>query len=159
VPFGRDQILVATENNGTRIYGFAAEGVLDPKPLATNMDPMPDSLTPVISGDHVFGIWNELYALNRDSLKTTFSSDDDAFATYGSLIASDTRLLCLSAFGELLLLSTDTPTPRIQSRLQLIAPGTDILSHPAVAGNALYTRLGREIVKIDLNAPQTSRVP
>ena len=144
------RIMVSTENNGTRIYEFKAEGVIKSEPISTNQDLMPDSHTPVRSGGRVFGIWNELYALDGETLQTVFSSSDDAFGGYGSLIASDSRLLCLSSFGELLLISTDTAQPQILSRLQLAESSTELLAHPAITGKALYARVGRQLVRLDL---------
>ena len=149
VPFG-PQVLVSTENNGTRCYGFAAGGRLLPEPVAVNSDLTPDSHTPVLSGGRLFGIWNELWALDAKTLETTFSDADDSFAVYGSLIASDDRLLGLTANGELLLISTDADTPSIVSRRSLAKPGVDVLSHPAVAGTAVYLRVGRTLHKFPL---------
>lgn len=149
VPF-RGDILVSTENNGTRRYSFTKGGAIVARPAGVNLDLMPDSHTPVISGDRIFGIWNEFYAVDLNTLKTTFTSSDDAFAVYGSIIASDKRVLCLTANGEVLVISSDTDTPTILSRCSLTEPGVDVLAHPAIAGDALYVRIGRELRKLKL---------
>lgn len=149
VQFG-EEILVSTENNGTRRYAFGDKGRLITDPVAVNDDLTPDSHTPVISGGRLFGIWNELWGLDLKTLKTVHSDADDAFAVYGSLIASDDRLLCLTADGEVLLISTDVPKPAVISRHLLAEPGVDVLSHPAVAGDSMFLRIGRSLKKIPL---------
>ena len=149
VPFG-DDIFVSTENNGTRRYRFDSDGKILSRPTAVNQDLMPDSHTPVVSGSRLYGIWNEFYGVDLTTLKTTFSSSDDASGVYGSLIASEKRLLCLTANGELLTISTDGELPRILTRHSLTKPGVDVLAHPAVAGDGLYVRIGRELRKLSL---------
>ncbi len=146
-----DRLLVSSENNGTRIYHFNADGTLFPQPDMTNDDLKPDSHTPVVSNGRVFGIWSDLCGLDpRQNLKTFITIRDDAFGGYGCLIASDTRLLALTDEGELLLIATDLATPAITGRLKLHSDRTQILSHPALAGDALYVRLGKTLVRLKL---------
>lgn len=145
-----EHILVSTENNGTRRYSFAAGGRINAEPLHVNTDLTPDSHTPVRSGGRLFGIWNELWGLELESLKTVHSDADDAFGVYGSLVASDNRLLGLTANGELLLIATDVSVPKIVSRKNLARPGVDVLSHPAVADTDVYLRVGRTLYKFPM---------
>ena len=42
-----DKLLVATENNGARLYAFGPEGKIQPQPLAKNEDLCPDTSSPV----------------------------------------------------------------------------------------------------------------
>lgn len=149
IPWQSD-LFVSTENNGTRRYSFSADGKINSEPLAVNRDLKPDSHTPVISGDRIHGIWNEFYSVDLKTLKTEYASDDAAFGGYGSLIGSDSRLLCLTENGELLLISTDTPQPKILSRQNLATVGASVLSHPAIAGDSLYVRIGRQLRKLPL---------
>src|SRR5207253_2778936 len=51
VPVG-DQLLVTTENNGTRLYAFA-DGKIVPKPVAVNRKLAPDTHTPVVTAGRV----------------------------------------------------------------------------------------------------------
>ena len=103
------------------------------------------------SEERLFGIWNELYGLDPDQeLKTVAAISDDSFAGYGSLIATDSRLLALNDDGELLLLDTATGAPQILSRLKLQENRVQVLTHPAVAGDAIYVRLGNNLVKLRL---------
>lgn len=150
VPYEGD-IFVSTENNGTRRYTFGEQGKIYPQPIAINHDLQPDSHTPVISGKRIHGIWNEFYSVNLKTLKTEFTSADDAFGVYASVVASESRLLCLTEDGELILMSTDGKQPRILSRKSLTGTGVDVLAHPAVAGTSLYVRIGRELRKLPLN--------
>lgn len=146
-----DRLLVSSENNGTRIYHFNPDGTLHPEPDLHNDDLRPDSHTPVISGKLLFGIWNELYGLDLDqNLKTVARISDDAFSGYGSLIATDSRLLALNDDGELLLIDTVSEAPQIVSRLKLQENRIQVLSHPAIAGDAIFVRLGKNLVKLRL---------
>ena len=146
-----DRLLVSSENNGTRVYHFNADGTLHPEPDMTNMDLRPDSHTPVVSNGRVYGIWRELYGLDpKKNLATATYITDDAFDNYGCLIASDSRLLAISDEGELLLIATDQATPEITSRLKLQHERTQVFSHPAVAGETIYVRLGTTLAALKL---------
>lgn len=146
-----EQLLVTSENNGTRLYHFNADGTLHPEPDAINMDLKPDSHTPVISNGRVYGIWNEFYGLDpTEGLKTFATISDDAFAGYGCLIASDSRLLAFNDDGELLLIVTDQDAPAIVSRTKLQTDRKQVLSHPALVGDSLYVRLGKTLAKLKL---------
>jgi outer membrane protein assembly factor BamB len=150
------RLLVSSENNGTRLYQFHADGTLDPMPLAVNVDLAPDAHTPMICGDHVYGIWNNFYVLDlRTGLKTSGAVEDDAFCDYCSLIASDSKLLALTSRSELILLSADMVSPKIASpkiisRLQLGDGNQKTLPHPAIVGSAIFVRFGRTLARLDL---------
>ena len=146
-----DRLLVSSENNGTRVYHFNADGTLFPEPDMTNEDLKPDSHTPVISNGRAFGIWSDFYGLDPEqSLKTVVALQDDAFSDYCCLIASDTGLLALSHNGELLLIATDDVTPAIKGRLKLHQDRTQLYSHPAVAGDSIYLRIGKTLARLKL---------
>ena len=103
------------------------------------------------SEERLFGIWNELYGLDPDQeLKTVAAISDDSFAGYGSLIATDSRLLALNDDGEFLLLDTEPEIPEFLSRLKLQENRVQVLLHPAIAGDAIYVRLGNNLVKLRL---------
>ncbi len=146
-----DRLLVSSENNGTRVYHFDADGTLYPDPDMTNEDLKPDTHTPVVSNGRVFGVWGELYGLDPEQrLKTVTSLRDGAFSDYCCLIASDDRLLALSDEGELLLIATDQATPVISGRLKLHQKRLQFLSHPAVAGDSIYVRIGKTLARLKL---------
>lgn len=102
-----DRLLVCSENQGTRLYGFNPDGKIDPRPLAVNPDLAPDCHTPVVVGDRVFGVWSGLYCLDlKSGLKTRWHAEQDAFAGYAGIIASDNRLLVTSIDGDVVLAET-----------------------------------------------------
>jgi outer membrane protein assembly factor BamB len=145
------RLLAVSENNGARLYEFGTDGQLQPQPVFQNPDLKPDSHTPVVSGGRIYGVCNELLELDpADQLKTRSTLSDDAFTDYCSLIASDSRLLILSSSAELLLVSTDTPVPRILAKLKLSSERIQTLSHPAVASGSLYVRLNRTLARMKL---------
>ena len=49
-----DKLLVATENNGGRLYAFADDGTIVAEPVAVNMKLNPQMSTPVAVGERVF---------------------------------------------------------------------------------------------------------
>ena len=92
-----------------------------------------------------------MYALDpHEKLATVSTLSDDAFAGYGSVIANDSRLLALTAEGELLLIDTSRPEPVILSRLRLTVDLKQVLSHPALADDSLYVRLGTTLCRLKL---------
>ncbi len=75
-----DRLLVCSENQGTRLYGFKPDGKIDPRPLAVNPDLAPDCHTPVVVGDRVFGVWSGLYCLDlKAGLKTRWHAEQERF--------------------------------------------------------------------------------
>jgi outer membrane protein assembly factor BamB len=134
------KLLVATENNGTRLYDFDREGKIIPQPLATFADLAPDSSSPVVVNGRVFGCRGELFCLEAADLKHLWSGMDKAFGEHVSLIGSRDRILIISARGELLLVSAGGKQFELISRLQIFDERSEVLSHPALVGNRLYLR-------------------
>lgn len=134
------RLLVASENNGTRLYGFDDSGKIRAKPLAQNLDLAPDTSTPVIINGLVFGCFAGLYCLDaKDGLKTLYAVDDDAFYDYAALIAGNDRVLIITAEGELVLIGATRDRYTLKSRLRLFEE-TEVWSHPALVGRRLYIR-------------------
>ncbi|MCC6123587.1 MAG: PQQ-binding-like beta-propeller repeat protein [Pirellulales bacterium] len=147
------KLLVSSENNGTRMYGFASGGVIRPEPLAENADLAPDTSTPVFAGGKVFGCWNALYCLNAgDGLKSLWTGEDEAFSSFPMLIASPERVLAISNRGELILVNASSDKFEVISRLRIFAEDTEVLSHPALVGDRLYIRGATKVVCVDLSA-------
>jgi outer membrane protein assembly factor BamB len=146
-----DELLVSTESEGTRLYRFAPGGLIDPRPVAVNEDLSPDSHTPIVVGNRVFGVWGDLFCLDLSKgLKPIWRSDDGAFAGYASLIGSPNRALVVGLNGELLLFDTRSERPNILGRMQVFENDHGVYSHPALVGTRLYLRGSSEIVSIDL---------
>ncbi|MFQ6035535.1 MAG: PhnD/SsuA/transferrin family substrate-binding protein [Sedimentisphaerales bacterium] len=145
------KLLVATENNGTRLYAFHKDGKIQPKPLAHNLDFTPDSSTPVVTNGLVFGCFGGLFCLDLENeLRTLYSVDDDAFYDYASLIAGNDHVLITTVEGELVLLQVAGNRYTLQSRLRLFED-TEVWSHPALIGNRLYIRNRTELCCVSLD--------
>jgi len=150
-------LLVSTENNGTRLYAYGSDGVLKPEPLAKNEDLSPDSHTPVVVKDRLFGIGNGLHCLSLvpgdDLLKPIWVAEENEFYHYGALVASNDRVLCLTHKCELLLIDATADEYTLISRLPLRDDGTETLSHPAFLGKRIFVRMGNEVSCLELELP------
>jgi outer membrane protein assembly factor BamB len=149
-----DKLLVTTENNGTRLFAFRADGTIDPKPVATNKKLAPDTHTPVVAADRVFGVWNRLYCLNlKDGLKELYDESTPAFSGYCSAVASDARVLVLSRAGELILLDATAKEYTELGRLAVFGKEEKgVYAHPAFVGRNVYIRGSASVVCLELGA-------
>ena len=153
----KDQLLVATENNGTRLYEFDPKGHLNSKPIAENQDLAPDSITPVVWKDRLFcAAYGELFCLDlKNNLKTIWKISDDMFYEHTNLIAGNDRILLWTTEGDLLLIDALSPKYRVISHLKPLSNPTtkktlETMSHPAIVGSSLYLRSARELVCFEL---------
>lgn len=145
------KLLVTTENNGTRLYGFAADGRIRATPLARFDDLAPDTHTPVVVGERLFGVWSgRLYALDATTLQLLYEAEDDAFTDYASLIASPTRLLIVTQYAEAILADATSDAWKPLARVRLVPDESGLFSHPAVVGDRLYVRTSDRIVCVAL---------
>ncbi len=140
-----DRLLVSTENNGTRLYGFDSKGRIKPTPEASNDDLAPDTSTPVILGGMVFGSSNGLVCLDLDNgLKTLWKKDDAPFRNYCSFITGNGRVLVVTEEGIIWLLKASKEGFASISHLAVFAglPEAEkkVWSHPALLGNRFYIR-------------------
>lgn len=146
------KLIVASENNGTRLYNFDAEGRIKTTPAASNGDLVPDMSTPVLVGNKLFGCCGSLYRLDvSKSLATHWNGEDNALANYASVIAAADRVLVATNHGELLLVDAAADKFTILSRLRVFPEDSEMLSHPAIVGKRLYLRDMAKIVCIDLS--------
>jgi ABC-type phosphate/phosphonate transport system substrate-binding protein len=148
--FGR--LLVATENNGTRLYGFDPGGRIRPAPVAQNRDLAPDTATPVVVEGLVFGCSRGLVCLDPyDRLKTLYRAESDGlFKEHATFIAGGGRVLAVTVGGELVLFKAARDGFTLVDRLRVF-DGTEVWSHPALVGNRLYLRSMNEICCILLD--------
>jgi outer membrane protein assembly factor BamB len=158
VPIG-DSLLVATENNGTRLYGFSATGMIAPKPQARSDEARPDTASPVV----VDGVaWEAsqfgLYALDvRHGLKTLWKNEEPSLLHHASIIGAPGRVLVITLDGMACVLpSRPTPSTRVDMRrLPVTSAGDEddvsVWSHPAVVGNRLFVRTNTELLCIGLD--------
>ncbi len=114
------------------------------KPLAENTDLCPDAHSPIVVGQRVFGISGGMHCLDLAAeLKTLWTSDDEAFGEYASLIGSPSRVLVATVNGELLLIDAEASDFRLIDRVRLISDDSGVFSHPALVGTRLYVRGSR----------------
>ncbi len=145
------RLVLASENNGTRIHHLDANGHAGAEPAGASPDLAPDTHSPVIVNGFVVGVWNDLFALRLDDeFQTAHSLQDNAFFANTSLIAGPDRVLALSEQGELLLVGVGADGLRLLDRLALTDEKLRILAHPALAGDSLFARLGSKLVRLDL---------
>lgn len=136
----RGQLIVATENNGTRLYGFRADGTLDPQPRAENRRLAPSMSTPVVAGTRLFCVHRQLVCLDlQDGLRERLRQRDSAFGDYAAALTDDQRVL-LAGRGELVLVDATATPPRITSRCRVSSEETELYAHPALVGPHLYLR-------------------
>jgi len=146
-----DHLLVSTENNGTRLYEFQDDGTINPEPAAVHRRLAPDTSTPVVTGDRVFGVWKNLYCLaTANPLAEEWISRERAFRDYASLIAAPGRVLITTTAGELILLDAAATEFAPLGRLQVVDDESEVHSHPAIVGTRLYLRSATRIYAVDL---------
>lgn len=149
----RDKLIVSTENNGTRMYAFREGGQIVAEPVATAADLVPDSHSPVVLGDRLFGVSDGLHVLDLASgFATIWKSDDAAFSEYAALIAGNGRVLAITLRGELILFDAAADKFAPLARVKLFDDEAGLYSHPAVVGPAMYVRGSASIVRFDLEA-------
>ena len=141
------QLLVATENNGTRLYGFDSHGRIRPEPSATNADFSPDTSTPVAHAGRAIGSSGRLMCLDLEhGLRTVWQNEQDPFADYCTFIAGNGRVLVTTQGGRLYLLRTDAARFECLASLDLFddvpAAERDTWSHPALVGSRIFVRNG-----------------
>ncbi len=149
-------LVVAMENNGTMVFRFKTNGIIDPKPLALFEELAPNTHSPVVVGDRVFGLWGfTLYCLDvKAKLKPLWTHDDKTLGTYVSMIASEDRLLLTTKRGELLLIDATADRFRLVSRLAALGDEKAVYAHPALVGSRLYLRGNSSLVCLELKGEQ-----
>ncbi len=144
-------LIVATENNGTRMFRFDASGMIVQQPVATFADLAPDTHTPLAAGERLLGAAGDLYCLDlKNALRPLWKGRHDAYFNHTSLIASSDRLLISTATADLLLLDTQANEYKLLGQMKVLANESGLLAHPALVGTRLYFRGSHEIVCVDL---------
>jgi outer membrane protein assembly factor BamB len=145
-------LIVATENNGTRRYHFGPNGLIEPKPVAEFAEANPETTSPVIVGDRLFVVGSrKLFCLDlRDDLKLVWKFEDDAFDDHVSMIASNDRLLIATLTAELILLDARAAKFQPLNRIKALDDETGMYPHPAVANKRLYLRGGDAVYCVSL---------
>jgi outer membrane protein assembly factor BamB/ABC-type phosphate/phosphonate transport system substrate-binding protein len=149
------KLLVATENNGGRLYAFDDQGRINPDPVAFNPELRPQMSTPVAVGSRVFCVNERLDCFDASAgLKRAWRLNDAAFTEFGAVLASEDRVLAQGRGGQLLLIDSTGDRPAIVSRWPLTANEADravqLYTFPALVGTRLYARCEHEILCVDL---------
>ncbi|MCA9260167.1 MAG: PQQ-binding-like beta-propeller repeat protein, partial [Planctomycetales bacterium] len=150
-----DRLLIASENNATRLFDFDAEGSIVPKPTAVFDELSPDISSPIAIGNQAFCVAERLVWLDAtEGLKLVDALEDDAFADNGAILVHGDRLLVQGRGGELLLVSATNRRLQIMARGQLanVEKGRrePPLSYPAICGAHLYLRVGSDVYCVRL---------
>lgn len=149
-----DQLFVATENNGARLYQFEGDG----SPRATlakglQLDFTPDAHTPVAIGNRLYGVFHGLHCFEvgpGPTLKQLWHHPDRRLNEYAFLAAAGKRMLGLTHACELILWEDTGNAARELGSLDLKPDSTETLSAPAFVGTRCYVRLGKELLCLEL---------
>ena len=94
-----------------------------------------------------------MFCLDLESgSKTIWSGEDRALNDYVSLIAGKQRILLIGCRGEVILIDALAEKYEPISRVSVFGKRSEVLSHPALAGNRLYIRSGSLLCCIQLCA-------
>jgi outer membrane protein assembly factor BamB len=144
-------LIVSTENNGTRQYRFDESGGNVPKLTAECAGLAPTTMSPVLTCGRLFGADHGLHCLDvGNGLKPIWRNQGEAPGDHATLLADEERVLVITLGGELLLLDAKSDTCAIISRLKLFEDDVELYSHPALVGTRLYARGGSSVVCLDL---------
>lgn len=133
------RLLLSTDGNYTRLYGFAADGKLNAKPLATSDELGPDTATPVAINGLVFGPCYGLTCLDvSQGLKLRWrNEEEEALTGFFTAITGNDRLMVFTESGTLFLVAAEAAGSRLLGRMPLCKK---TWSHPALANGRLYIR-------------------
>jgi outer membrane protein assembly factor BamB len=143
-------IITSGEIHGTRRFETDASGVVSVEPSAEQLDLSPDTQSLVANDHWIFGVQNELLALDAKTLEIAWRLEDPTFSHHCSLIISNERLLAVNEDSEAILIDATAkpvsdPKSRIIGRQVLGDHQTNSLAHPAIVGDTLYVRTGNAI--------------
>jgi len=145
------ELLVSTENNGTRLYAFNSSSEIISEPKAQFTDLSPDTTTPVIAKGRVIGMSREkLYCLDASNLQQIWKIEEDGLGDHASIFADEKRVLVVTMRGELILLDAAANESPIVSRMNLFTEDVEVYAHPALVGTRLYARGSDSVVCVDL---------
>lgn len=149
------QLLIAGENNGTRLHRFDGQGKIVPEPVLKNADLAPDTSTPALARGRAFATaYGELFCLDLATLETVWRQPAEMFHDHASVVTAGDRVLVWTASGDLLLIDASAGDYRAISHVRPFAEKhPDSLAHPAFAAGRIYLRSPKEIACFRLSGP------
>tara|TARA_R110002049_G_scaffold285698_4_gene467095 strand:- start:264050 stop:266011 length:1962 start_codon:yes stop_codon:yes gene_type:complete len=147
-------LILATENNATRVYEFDETGALVADPINTNQDCAPDTCTPVVHHERVFcSAYGELFCLDASKgYETLWSQADERFYDHTNLIAGNGRVLLWSSGCDLMLLDAEADEFSVLASIRPINHNkAESMSHPAIVDDRIYLRSQHELICLRLH--------
>ncbi|MBI3880859.1 MAG: PQQ-binding-like beta-propeller repeat protein [Verrucomicrobia bacterium] len=150
-----DQLLLAGENNATRLHKFDGHGKLVAAPVLKNKDLAPDTCTPVVVNGKIFGTaYGDLFCVDATTLKTLWRQTDEMFHDHVTLVAGKDRVLVWTMSGDLLLLDATAAEYKVISKLRPFTDKhPDSMAHPAFVGDRMYLRSKTQLICVRLPSP------
>ncbi len=155
------RILLTSDEEDARLFGFSSGGVIEPEPGAFNEDVAPDMVTPTAWGDTVLGVYAGLILMDAspdsgDGLLETLWIYDDDNCVNGvcHIIVSEDRALVMCEDGQLLLLAKNRKSCQILDRMKLC---DKTWVHPALAGGRFYVRDKAMLYCYDMEPPHPQK--
>lgn len=157
VQVGTDRILVASENNGTRVHAFDDDGRIVPRSEAASAALEPEMSTPLCVAGRIYGVQHELVCLEGPGqepgagLATVSRHADPILGTFAACFGTSRRLLVVGNAGTLMLFDTSGERPTPLGTLPLFDRTDEPLySSPAPCGTRLFIRGPKALACIDL---------
>ncbi len=145
-------VVLMSENNATRLHLFGRDAILQSEIEASFDELAADSHTPVLLGNRLIGVHDELFVLDvKDGLKPSGKLEGVHFGTYCSLIGCENRVLALALDGEAYLIQIDLKVPKILGRWKTLEEKGQILAHPAMVDRTFLVRGPDSLVAWDLS--------
>ena len=144
-----DRLLVTSESEDTRLYGFGQGGKLIDTPLAESEEIAPEMATPTVAGDVLLGITEGLICLDpANKLKLLWIEEDvDAFYGLSHIVAGNGRALVFGEDGTMVLVQPERKGCKILTKIKL---ARQTWTHPALVGGRLYLRDGKALYCYEL---------
>jgi outer membrane protein assembly factor BamB len=147
-----EKLFVTTENNGSRLFEFDKDGRIKSEAVAKFADLAPDTHTPVVVNDRIYGVSSDVFCLSATDLKQIWKAEDKLFEEYCAIVANQDRGLIITLSAELILFDARAEKFKQISRMNLSPVDRDeIYGHPAFVGKDAYFRVGNKLCKMSFS--------
>jgi outer membrane protein assembly factor BamB len=152
------KLLVASENECTRLFAFDKGGRIKTKPEAENEDLAPEIGSPVVCGGIVLGCTDGLIGLDlRGKLKTLWIEEDvKELLGLLTMVAWKDRAMIFGDEGHLVLVAPDRSGCKVLGKAKLC---NRTWVHPALARGRLFVRDDKTLYCYELSAPTPPAAP